>query len=225
MLKPFILISICILLMGFTRLPMGINITCRQAGLIALTFDDGITKNSLHLLEILDQEQVKATFFIVGETLVERHGLETLQRLSDQGHLIGNHTWTHVYLSKLPEKRIEEEILATQNGIDNIKKNSLKYVRPPYGAINQSVYDKLTAMGYSVVMWNMDLKDWNSRKTKQHIWSYYQCLIAKADPTKESFILLLHERKSTLDLLPHLIYLARQKGFEFVTIDQCLNPI
>ena len=208
--------------MGFTNLPMGIHRTCSQPGLIALTFDDGITPNSKHILEILEREQVKASFFIVGEMLLERNRLPILKQIHEQGHFIGNHTWTHLNLTQLSEQRLEEEVLTTQNAIDlEAGSKQKRYLRPPFGVIDQRVYDKLASLGYVIVLWNMDLKDWNTHRSKQHILTYYQKLMAKADPTKESFILILHERNVTLTLLPDIIRIAREKNFRFVTIDTC----
>ena len=220
--KLCIFLFCLVFLTGFTHLPVGIRISCSHPGLIALTFDDGVTKNSIPLLNILDLEQVKASFFIVGETLVERHGLSTLRQISTQGHFIANHTWTHLYLTHLQDQQIETEVLTTQNGIDTLTTPKPRYLRPPYGAINQHVYDKLTEMGFKVVLWNFDSRDWDVRKTKTTIWAHYQHTMATADPKKDSFIILLHERRITLALLSDMIRTGREKGFEFVTIDKCI---
>jgi peptidoglycan/xylan/chitin deacetylase (PgdA/CDA1 family) len=209
--------------MGFSKLPMGTLMTCQQAGLIALTFDDGITRNTQALLTILEQEKVKATFFIVGETLMEKKGLPTLQQIKGQGHFIANHTWTHLNLTKLSDQKLTQELLETQSGIDSLYDVKPKrYLRPPYGGLNQHSYDKATALGFKVVLWNFDSRDWESRRSRDSIWIKYQKALEAADPIKDSFIILLHERKVTLALLADIIQLGREKGFKFVTMDECL---
>jgi peptidoglycan/xylan/chitin deacetylase (PgdA/CDA1 family) len=76
-------------------------------------------------------------------------------------------------------------------------------------------------MGFKVILWNLDTRDWEAKRSKQSIWSRYQANMNTADPQKDSFIILLHERDVTLALLPAMISLAKEKGFNLVTIDTC----
>lgn len=221
--KLLFLLCCSLLLMGFGKLPLGIHTSCTQPGLVAFTFDDGVSKNTLNLLNILEQENVKATFFIIGENLLEKKdGLSILQKIKDSGHAIANHTWSHQALTRLTEAQMADEVLTTQYGINSLYwKSPGYYLRPPYGAINQVTYDKLSAMGFKVILWNLDTRDWEAKRSKQSIWSRYQANMNTADPQKDSFIILLHERDVTLALLPAMISLAKEKGFNLVTIDTC----
>jgi len=191
--------------------------------MIALTFDDGVTKKTLDILDILDREQVKATFFVVGETLIERGRLQILKQAHERGHVIGNHTWTHLDLNALPPVRVQEEVLMAQNGIDlNLGAKQRRYLRPPFGEIRQHAYDILADLGYTVVLWTLDLKDWQSSQTSQRLLARFKKELESSDPIKRSILLLLHEKHNTLESLPEMIHSARAKGFKFVTINECI---
>jgi peptidoglycan/xylan/chitin deacetylase (PgdA/CDA1 family) len=183
-----------------------------------------VSKNTLSILKILDQENAKATFFIIGENLLEKKGgLSILQKIKDGGHVVANHTWSHRALTQLTEAQMADEVLTTQYGINSSywKPPAGYYLRPPYGAINQVTYDKLSTVGFKVILWNLDTRDWEAKRSKQSIWSRYQASMNIANPQKDSFIILLHEREVTLALLPAMIFLAKEKGFNLVTIDTC----
>jgi peptidoglycan/xylan/chitin deacetylase (PgdA/CDA1 family) len=205
------------------KLPVGAHTHCREMGTISLTIDDGLTKKALNILDILRGKNIKATFFVIGNTLLNQDTFIVLKKIYEDGHTIGNHSWSHPYLTRLSKSKFFYEILTTQNGISNgtDPKNKL-YVRPPFGDIDQNTFDALTSLGYSVVFWNLDIRDWDSRKSKERLWTSYLRVLEQADPTKDSFILLLHEKENTLDILPKIIDLAEAKKFRFVSMDECI---
>ena len=124
----------------------------------------------------------------------------------------------------MTDEQIEEDVLTTQNGFASVSRQPLKkFFRPPYGANNQRVYDKLVSMGFTVVLWNMDLRDWRAAKTKKQIWDSYKNHISNANPLKDSFIILLHTKEKTAALLPDIIALAKAKGFKLVSLDECIS--
>lgn len=99
---------------------------------IALTFDDGPHPvYTEEMLKVLEQEQVPATFFLLGEN-AEQYG-EQVRMIAEQGHLIGNHTWRHVQVTSLPKEEAEEEILAVSSLVEELTGNGTSYVRPPFG--------------------------------------------------------------------------------------------
>jgi len=214
------LIVFLTMLSGFT-VPKGIHSNCYDTGVIALTFDDGMSSRSLEIAAILEEKQIKATFFVIGNALVKNTNI-LLKQIYEHGHQIANHSWSHPYLTKLSDRQFNQEILETENGLRLVDPNLKLYIRLPYGAINQDAYNRLTQLGYEIVLWNMDLRDWNSRKTGDKILSSYDRIMQKADPAKDSFILILHEKEHTINVLPKIIDIAKAKGFRFVTIDNCL---
>jgi len=219
-----VLLLFCtIFLMGFSQIPTGVIHSCKQAGVVALTFDDGITNSSSRILDILANYQVQASFFLIGETLPTHYSI--LKRSYDGGHTIGNHTWSHQFLTRLDDVSLDFEILTTQNGFLSLNAIPIKrYLRPPYGAINQNVYDKLATMGFTVVLWNMDLMDWKAHRSKEKIWASFQHQLNNANPAKDSFILLLHTKEKTADLLPGIISAFKAKNFQLVSLEKCLTP-
>lgn len=204
-----------------------IKYTCKKPGMLVLTFDDGISKNTNLLLDILDTEKVKATFFVIGETLKDSHKLATLKKVYERGHSIGNHTWSHPDLNRLDTKDIDREILDTQNGIDGMMKvKSTKYIRPPFGKIDSRVYAEIMDLGYTIVMWNLDFKDWNLKRSKKKMWAIYEKAISRANPSKDSFILVQHDRRiDSVWMVPDIIRLAREKGFKIVGLEECLSGV
>ena len=199
--------------------------TCKTAGMIALTFDDGVTKNYTPLLEVLNDYQAKATFFVIGSSLKHPRNLTLLKKVYAKGHLIANHTWDHKALTQLTDKQIEYQIRDTQNGLNLVVLPTHKlYIRPPYGKLNQSAYNKLTSMGYRVVLWNLDIDDWNHKISKSKLWAFYYKHLSVADPHKHSFIILQHDRRmDSIKILPDIINLGRSRGFKFVTLEECLR--
>lgn len=218
-----LLLFCTLFLMGFGHLPMGVVHTCTHTGYVALTFDDGITSSSSRILDILDKYQVKASFFFIGETLPSHYRL--LKRSYEYGHTIGNHTWSHQYITHLNDANLAMEVLTTQNGFLSLANRPIKkYIRPPYGYINQNSFDKLTKMGFKVVLWNMDMYDWRSHRSKEQIWASFQRQVNRANPVKDSFIVLLHTKEKTADLLPAIITMFQDMHFKLVSLDKCLLP-
>ena len=106
--------------------------------LVALTFDDGPSKKyTAELLDGLKKRNVKASFFLLGKSLEGNEAL--VKRMHREGHLIGNHTFHHVQLDRIPEKQAKEEILRTNNRIYEITGEYPVYMRPPYGAWNKEM--------------------------------------------------------------------------------------
>jgi len=128
---------------------------------IVVTFDDGPhTLSTPVLLDSLARHQIKAVFFVLGQRLETPKGKEILRRVADEGHYIGNHTYSHPNLTKLPEPQIREEIEKTAALIGDADRG-LKLFRPPYGAHNELVDKVVRELGYRLVFWNVDSLDWH----------------------------------------------------------------
>lgn len=199
--------------------------TCRKPGMFVLSFDDGVTENYKVLLDILEKEKVKATFFVVGASIPKSNNFMLLKDVYDKGHTLGNHTWNHYKLSSLTDKKIEREVTSTQSGLDLIvPKNYPKYIRPPFGSMNTRALNKLHSMGYTVVRWNMDARDWNKKRSKKELLSYYERTFKIYSPLQTSFISLQHDRrKESIEIVPDIIRLARTHGFKIVSLGDCLG--
>lgn len=194
-----------------------------KPGLVTFTFDDGVSANYNQLLDILKKEDVKATFFVIGNSLMSSR-IPRLKRAHDEGHTIGNHTWSHPQMTHLSPEQLKKEVNATSEKIESIIGVKPKYIRPPYGDINNIVRSELAAMGYTVVLWNVDAEDWDPKRPDETIWKYYEDLFSKTDPTKHSYIILQHDRAvRSVEMTPKIIKLVRDKGFKIVSLDEYLH--
>lgn len=179
---------------------------------VALTFDDGPhVKYTKQLLKGLKQRNVKATFFVVGENV---KGCEDVISLMQQdGHLIGNHTFTHVQLNKLSVEKQLEEIIKTNETIYEITQNPVEYIRPPFGE-----WDKRTDKELEMfpVLWTIDTLDWTTSDVKS---------IVKrgTSDVKDGDIILMHDYyQSSVKAALEIVDLLQKEGFEFVTVDKLL---
>ncbi|MBR5509526.1 MAG: polysaccharide deacetylase family protein [Lachnospiraceae bacterium] len=179
---------------------------------IALTFDDGPHPiYTQKMLEVLEKEQIPATFFLLGQN-VETNG-EVVKEIAEKGHLIGNHTYHHVQVTTLPVEQACEEIDRTNQLIEELTGRGTEYVRPPFGTWNQGLEAELDMIP---VMWTIDTMDWMT----ENVDSIVNQVVKNAG---ENDIILMHDSyKSTVQAVERIIALLRANGFEFVTVDEVI---
>ncbi|HEX8813674.1 MAG TPA: polysaccharide deacetylase family protein [Terracidiphilus sp.] len=132
----------------------------RKPGEIALTFDDGPNPAwTPRLLELLDKHGVKATFFLIGKYASEQSTLTRL--IANNGHLIGNHTWSHPNLARTAPRKVREELRTTNDTLERITGKPIRYFRPPFGARRPDVLHIADALGLTPVTWNAMTSDWS----------------------------------------------------------------
>lgn len=179
---------------------------------IAITFDDGPDeKTTEKLLDGLKERGVKATFFLIGESIEGNEDL--VKRMYDEGHLIGNHTYTHVQLCKLSVDSAYEEIVKTNEKIESITGEKPKYIRPPYGSYSNKL---LMRVEMTPVLWSVDPEDWNTKNVNQVVKSVTKNV-------KPGDIILLHDiYDSSVTAALEIIDQLQAKGYVFVTVDQLI---
>ena len=177
---------------------------------VALTFDDGpSTKYTEKLLKGLKKRGVKATFFLTGERI--SYSEKIVKRMKKDGHVIGNHTYTHIDLAKTGYNEAKKEIEDTNNAIKEITGEKPKFLRPPYGDWNEKLLEE-TDM--SIVLWSVDPEDWKDRNAD---------VVAKRviKSTRPGDIILLHDIFGTsVDAALKIVDELQSKGYQFVTVDQ-----
>ena len=177
---------------------------------VALTFDDGpSTKYTEKLLKGLKKRGVKATFFLTGERI--SYSEKIVKRMKKDGHVIGNHTYTHIDLTKTGYNEAKKEIEDTNNAIKEITGEKPKFLRPPYGDWNEKLLEE-TDM--SIVLWSVDPEDWKDRNAD---------VVAKRviKSTRPGDIILLHDIFGTsVDAALKIVDELQSKGYQFVTVDQ-----
>ncbi len=191
---------------------------------IALTFDDGPdTVYTVRILDILKQKNVKATFFVTGYHA--RLYPSIIRRIHNEGHVIGNHTFTHLYLPGASTTEMISEVERTQRIIDRYSGAPSSFLfRPPYGYISDEQRHQLKIRGYRVVTWDIDPLDYNlSRSTPDAIAD--RVLLLRGN----NKMVLMHSadysdresRENTVLALPRIIDELRNKyNYQFITVNQ-----
>lgn len=179
--------------------------------MIALTFDDGphYLRTPL-LLEILEEYDVKSTFFILGDRANEGPASrKTVQAVAAAGHEIASHTYSHKNLKTLTVEQMTEEILKARESIFEVTGEYPVFVRPPYGGYNDLVKENCYT---PLILWNLDSKDWDFRNAEKVI----DHVLAEAGNGK---IVLMHDiHQFTIDAVKVLIPELIARGYQLVTV-------
>lgn len=188
---------------------------------VALTFDDGPDMCfTPQMLEILKQEQVSATFFVVGK-MVEQYP-HVVEQIVTEGHVVGNHSYSHPYFTQLTLAEVQEEIDRANALLNHIIHHKPLFVRPPYGAIDDRITQSLGDRGYKVIQWSVDTLDWREDSTPESILER-----VKAD-IRAGGIVLQHsfgrgQIQHSVAVLPQIIQYLKDSGYRLVTVDQLLQ--
>lgn len=131
---------------------------------VALTFDDGPDpRYTPDILDTLAEYDVRAMFFVCGEMAVDNQDL--LARMADDGHIVGNHTWSHPLLTRLSRSEIRSEMARTSDVIENAYGERPLWFRAPYGAWNRATFQLGAHMGMEPLAWTVDTLDWTTPGT------------------------------------------------------------
>ncbi len=161
---------------------------------ILFTFDDGPSvANTARLLDILAANKIKAIFFVVGQSIKAAAGRNLMERAHSEGHLIGNHSYSHPDLKTLSDAKIREQLRKTQDLIGPLA-HELKLLRPPYGSTNGRVDKIINSEGYTKVLWTVDPRDWDPKFKKNGLWVDSAMAQIK---TREDNIVLMHDVHAT----------------------------
>ncbi len=176
--------------------------------MIALTFDDGPGKDTDRLLETLKKYHAKATFFMLGNN-AKNYG-DVIKKMKELNCELGNHSTSHPQLTKLSPEGIKKEIQTTSDYIKNAAGTGPTVMRPPYGAINDSVKQNV---GLPMILWSVDTLDWKTKSTPKTVESILSA--------KDGDIVLLHDiHKTSVDAAIEAIPKLIEKGFQLVTVSE-----
>lgn len=179
----------------------------------ALTFDDGPnTTSTIRLLNELKENNIKATFFVLGK-MVDKNP-EVAKKIVEEGHEIGNHSYNHPDLTKLTIEEVKKEVLKTDKAVFNATGILPNVFRPPYGAVNGEV---ARAVGLPIIQWNVDSEDWKI-KNKNLIVSQV------VNTVQNGSIILIHDiHDVSVESVPEIVRQLKERGYEFVTISELLS--
>ena len=190
-----------------------------------LTFDDGPSENTFKVLDILEEKNIKATFFIVGSAIKKKNE-DSLVRMQHEGHTIGIHTYSHlcnqIYCSI---ERYLEDFNTVYQQILDITGERVHIYRFPWGSkniysknIRSALMDEMQRRGFTCYDWNVDTKDSVGRPTPQSILRN----LRKDIKNKNQPIVLMHDstiNDMSVRVLPDVIKLLEEMGYEFDTLD------
>ena len=207
---------ICILIACLFIIP--INST-EPEKLIALTFDDGPHKKyTPEILDILSEYGVKATFFVIGKNC-ERFP-EIFRRELDEGHEVGNHTYSHPDIDKLSYNELMQELLATDETLIEIRGYKPRLFRLPGGKKNPQIEKIIIRLNYISVSWNVDTRDWKALPSQE----ISREILNKIKP---GYIVLMHDyvvgKSGTPEALRTVIPALLEQGYKFVTVSELLD--
>ena len=180
---------------------------CAEDKCVALTFDDGPGEHTDRLLNILDEHDAKATFYLLGSQ-VDGYKDE-VKRMAADGHEVGNHTWDHADLTTLSADEIRDDLARTDEAIGNITDEDPGTMRPPYGSLNDTARE---AIDHPMLLWDVDTLDWQHRDGDK-IVDIVQ------NETSPGSVLLFHDiHETTVDAIPAVLDTLSEDGYEFVTV-------
>jgi len=198
--------------------PKVINKVNSDRKVVCLTFDDaGSPAHVRKLMDVLDQHDVKATFFVLGTFAANKP--EIMREMLEKGHEVANHSYNHKNYAKMSATDIAKDMKLADDAFKRATGQSfVPYLRPPYGAYNQNTLTAMRQMGYSrLVMWSVDTLDWKV-KTPGEMMGHVK------GQTGEGGIILMHllDNKPTLNALPGMITWLKQNGYEIVTLTEMI---
>ncbi|WP_067935677.1 polysaccharide deacetylase family protein [Alicyclobacillus kakegawensis] len=181
---------------------------------LALTFDDGPDgEYTPFIMDTLNHYRIPATFFCMGQQ-IEKYP-DVLRRMASTGHTVGNHSWSHPDLAKLSTDDVRSELLDTDAVIRECLGVSPRFVRPPYGSTNEALDSYIRSLGFEVVLWDIDSRDWTGipgPEIARHV-------VPQLQP---GAIILQHcsgRVQGTTEALPYIIEIALGMGYTFTSLE------
>jgi peptidoglycan/xylan/chitin deacetylase (PgdA/CDA1 family) len=189
-------------------------VDCRTVKCVALTFDDGPGPYTAKLLRMLASRHAKATFFLIGGNIPGREAV--VRRELAEGHAIGDHTWSHPDLSRLPQGRIRSQLTRTLAEIAGVTGAPTHLMRPPYGATDKQVGKVARSLGLVQIVWSVDTDDWRDRNS---------AIVAHRAISRahRGDIILMHDiHPTTVNAVPKILLGLAKRGFTFATVPELL---
>ena len=187
---------------------------------VVLTFDLGYEKGyTKTILDILQKHQVKAIFFITGPWLKQNPDLA--RRMVKEGHIIGNHTWSHPSLPSVGRSKFEADIKKLEDAIVETtgQSRSIKYLRPPMGEYSEQTLQWTNELGYKTVFWSIALKDWMPMGGPD------KAISGVMDNLHNGAIILLHGvSKDVTEGLDQILSQITANGYKIISIDK-IRPL
>ncbi|MGN1310429.1 MAG: delta-lactam-biosynthetic de-N-acetylase [Clostridia bacterium] len=183
---------------------------------VYLTFDNGYEAGyTSKILDTLKENDVKAAFFITGHYLNSQPDL--VERMINEGHIVGNHTVNHYSMPDLSDEEIKKEVQTLHTAVYEKFNYEMKYLRPPRGEFSQRTLSLTKSLGYTTVMWSFAYDDWDENKQGREEYAKEKIL----SNIHNGCVMLLHANsKDNANILDEVIKEIKNMGYEFKTLDE-----
>jgi peptidoglycan/xylan/chitin deacetylase (PgdA/CDA1 family) len=208
---------------------------CTTSGTLALTFDDGPYNYTTTVLDMLDKYSIKATFFITGNNLGKGRIDDAstpwpaiLRRMYSSGHQLASHTWTHQDLTAVNATIRQQQVIYNEMAFRNLFGLFPTYMRPPYATCTSAsgCLADLTALGYHIVNFNVDTKDYlyNTADLIQTSKDIFSSTVSNTS-AGNAYIELSHDTQyqTAINFTEYMITTAQSRGYSLVTVGECLG--
>src|SRR5690625_3159469 len=186
---------------------------------IYLTFDNGYEQGyTERVLDILKQTKVPATFFVTGHYV--KSAPELVKRMVDDGHTIGNHSYSHPDFTTMTKSEMKQELDKLDNAVAEVSdQKQTVYLRPPRGTFDEKTLTWADDLGYVHVFWSLAFKDWETNKQKGWQYAFDQIV----DQIHPGAIILLHTvSKDNVEALEEVIHHLKKEGYIFKSLDSIM---
>lgn len=183
--------------------------------MVALTFDDGPSnQNTNRILDVLEQNHARATFFVIGKRIADR--TEVIARALSLGCEIGSHTWGHSDFTKYPKSALIDSLEKTDEAMVSNFNYHMTLFRPPYASINKDVENVSKDMGYTMILWSGSSHDWSIKDANKVYRNTFQC-------AADGAIILYHDIYDfTADAIKRVVPDLISQGYQLVTISELI---
>lgn len=197
----------------------GISMGNKASNKVYLTFDEGYEAGYTEkILEVLKQNDVKACFFITAHYVNTQP--ELVEKMIEEGHIIGNHTVNHKSMPSLNLEQIKDEVMNLHTAIYEKFGYEMKYIRPPKGEYSEKTVAYCNTLGYTTVMWSFAYDDWDENKQGREEYAKKKIL----DNIHNGAIILLHgNSKDNTNVLDTCIKEIKNMGYQFTSLDEFEN--
>jgi len=200
-----------------------------------LTFDDGPYQYTGGILDLLDEYNMKATFFITGINIGKgsiddpsKPWRGMIKRMYDSGHQVASHSWSHADLSAVDEETRTGEMVKLEMATRNIFGKIPTYMRPPYSSCTAACQQTMTRLGYHVTNFDLDTSDYlntQSAEAIQYSKDVFYGNLTSVSPTQKSWLDIEHDIhfQTATNLVPYQLQVMRDLGYKGVTVGKCLQ--
>jgi len=210
---------------------------CQDPGAIALTYDDGPAKTlTAHILDLMDQYNAKATFFITGNNInkgqidLTQEYIDVIKRMDAAGHQIASHTWTHLDLSAISQADRKNQMWKNEMALRNIIGKIPTYMRPPYSSCTGQCETDMAALGYHVIYFDVDTDDYNqddpTKIQNSKNWFYGNITAGGATAAGgATWLDIQHDIhvQTANNLTEYMLKTIQTLGYKAVTVGECLG--